>query len=76
MVHSVNKKFRQKAWFSACSDICMVAFDTGCARFQNFEFDNMTTREDLHCFYSKECLSKNVLTKYPSISPEITRMRD
>ena len=25
-----------------------VAFNTGSARFQNFEYDNMTSGEDLH----------------------------
>ena len=38
MVHSVNKKFRQKAWITACSDLHMSRlFNTGSARFQNFD---------------------------------------
>ena len=79
MVHSVNKKFRQKAWFSAFSDICMCRVCLilhGIARFRNFEYDNTTAGEDLHCIYSEEYLRENVLLKYPSISPEIIRMRD
>ena len=36
----------------------------------------MTAGEDLHGIYSKEYLGNNVLLKYPSISPEIIRMRD
>lgn len=61
MVHSVNKKFRQKAWITACSDLHMSRlFNTGSARFQNFECDNTTAGEDVHCFRSKEYLSKNI----------------
>lgn len=77
MVHSVNKKFRQKAWITACSDLHMSRlFNTGSARCQNFECDNTTAGEDVHCFRSKEYLSKNILRKYPLIYPEIVKMRD
>lgn len=40
--------FKWNIWFSACI-FAYVAFDTGSSRFQNFEYDNTTAGEDLHC---------------------------
>ena len=71
-----TKNLRRKHGSALVVIFAYVACNTGSARFQNFEYDNTTSGEDLHCIYRKEYLSKDVLRKYPSISPEIIRMRD
>lgn len=57
MVHSVNKNLGRKHGSALVVIFAYVVFDTGCVRFQNFEYDNMTAGEVLHCIYSKEYLS-------------------